>query len=228
MAGTSKVFREAAERLQAALYMADGSAVVASSKVRQLAFGAFAKATAADWHRMAAHILRRWKTGDDVEVEDVEQELIAGAWKYATTYDSTRGASMAEYLCFNAYSRAKKWVHSHRGVKTHGNPDRKVSVLPVSLDAYDCKIVLRSEATQGDELDRVTRESLVMKSLRTQREFYAYTTFRDSNWDLSVATQAVLSDGNVRRAMKVRDESDARRAIVETAHLIEQRIAQAS
>ncbi len=106
---------------------------LATPKVLQRAFGVFATATQVDWENLAGSILRRYKVGPDVDIEDVKQELLTACYKYMADFDATRGTQFADFLVFQAMARAKKWVHRARGANLH-NPDKNKSRLPIKLE----------------------------------------------------------------------------------------------
>lgn len=70
---------------------------------------------------LALTIGRRWRLPVWVAPEDVEQDVLVGAWECLWNYDATRGVSISGYLTYNAFDRAKKRAHKARGAKRSGN-----------------------------------------------------------------------------------------------------------
>jgi hypothetical protein len=100
-----------------------------------IGFTRFAYLTRADFGRMAAYLLRRWKTPTWFVEEDVVQELLFAASEHARTWDPARGVPLARYVAWNAARVAKRWMHKARGVSINGSPDRKVSRFELPFSA---------------------------------------------------------------------------------------------
>lgn len=79
-------------------------------------FAAFYAATRPEWRRMALSICRRWSLPCGVMVEDVEQEMLLGAWRALGRWDPAR-ASLVGFVVFSARSAASKWIHKQRGAR---------------------------------------------------------------------------------------------------------------
>lgn len=89
----------------------------------KITFAKFWELTASHWRGLAAMLMRRWKAPEWVEREEIEQELMLGAWIAMTKYDPKRSADPAAYVVWNAVDKAKKKLHKIRGAVLHGNPD---------------------------------------------------------------------------------------------------------
>jgi hypothetical protein len=84
-----------------------------------VAYSEFFKATSKDFEKMAAKLFRRWPLPDAVEPQDVVQDLHTEIARIMRGYDPMR-ATVAAYLVWNAFARAKKDTNRQRGkVKDH-------------------------------------------------------------------------------------------------------------
>lgn len=83
-----------------------------SARARR-AFDEFVRKTGDDWGRMARELYRRWHLPAAVQPEDVLAELLAAAWKVLPLWDP-RGRPLADYVCWNAYAQARKWLNHQR------------------------------------------------------------------------------------------------------------------
>lgn len=79
-----------------------------------LAYSEFFKLTAKDFKKMAAKLFRRWPLPEAVEPQDVIQDLHTEIARIMANYDPMR-ATVAAYLVWNAFARAKKDTNRQRG-----------------------------------------------------------------------------------------------------------------
>jgi hypothetical protein len=101
-------------------------------------FPSFVSATRTEFARMAAYLARRWTPPAWVAPEDMIQELYYGAWIALfgkKPFDPTRGKTLAQYVVYNAMSRAKRALHKARGAKLCGSPDRNPSRMEIPFSA---------------------------------------------------------------------------------------------
>ncbi len=80
----------------------------------EITFGEFERRTREAWMRLASGLLRHWKAGCDVSVEDLYQELLVAAWRFVPKFDPARGVSLRDFVVYNACDKAKKWLHKRR------------------------------------------------------------------------------------------------------------------
>jgi DNA-directed RNA polymerase specialized sigma24 family protein len=124
----------------------------------RLPFATFATATAADWRRLALHLMGRWDPGPAVDVEDVEQELRLGAWLAVGRWDPARGATIGRFVVYQACDRAKRFIHRQR--RANRQKDR-------SPPRYDLALgdkVLRVVPAEVD-VERVADHVLALESM---------------------------------------------------------------
>lgn len=104
----------------------------ASHRTRR-AFDEFVRRTSADWDRMSRELFRRWQLPAAVQVEDVYAELLAAVWKVLPQWDPA-GRPLADYLCWNAYAMARKWIHGQRDAyRRDGSSPGRFPIADASL-----------------------------------------------------------------------------------------------
>lgn len=204
----------------------------------EIGFGDFVAGTRTEFRRMALHLMRRWKTPEWLVVEDVEQELYLGAWRFVPRFDPAKGKSLARYVVFNAMSEAKREMHRARGVTIHGNPDRRVSrfEVPVSHlgaeegDGEALTEVLLAESPEAEDAmiatQRVRRSATeALWACATPRERTAVLAIREAG-SLDKAGLVLYDDVDLRIANRLGSEEQAERFIQKHAGAVAQRIAQ--
>ncbi len=224
-------FRMASAVLLAAIVDKDGNPE-ANPRILQRAFSVFATATQVDWEKLAGSILRRYKVGPDVAIEDVIQELLTACYKYMSGFDATRGTQFADFLVFQSMARAKKWVHRARGANLH-NPDRNKSRLPIKLEdllatadgqSNALPNALRVPADQESILAASRVRDVAMRSLRTLREYEAFNAFWEAGGDITEATNMLVEDLEQMRALKITGEDQARSIILKTVGIVKKEL----
>jgi DNA-directed RNA polymerase specialized sigma24 family protein len=128
-------------------------------------FDQLAKAHRGHFRALAASVMRRWKQPVWVTLEDVEQDVLLGAYQAIWKYEHGLGPTLSQYLVYNAYDKAKKKAHKSRnavrsGNRADSNPGRmERGYGAVWGDDGDRRAEDRtaSPATQEDALDKVQR-----------------------------------------------------------------------
>jgi hypothetical protein len=83
-------------------------------------FAEFLKATAKEWEALSASVVNRWKIPEHRAArEDIEQEMLLGAFTAFEKYDATISEDVGAYVCFSAIAAGKKKAHKLRGAKRH-------------------------------------------------------------------------------------------------------------
>ena len=144
------------------------------------AFGEFVRRTGDDWGRMARELYRRWQLPAAVQPEDVLAELLAAVWRVLPGWDPNQ-RPLAEYVCWNAYALARKWLHRQRDAyrrdgKNHsrhpiaesslvpcdarGGTDRRRSVLDQEQSVWLQEGLSPEERIDGRRLGREVAELL--------------------------------------------------------------------
>jgi DNA-directed RNA polymerase specialized sigma24 family protein len=144
----------------------------------EIAFNGYTRAVRDEYERIAAMLTRRWVPPGWVEQEDVVQDLFVATWESIWKYDAARGASIGDFVVFNAISRAKRQLHKARGANLHGSSDRNPSRMEVAF----------SSLGQPDQ----TRETLDEMISRLSRRL-------DSGWDGSAEDAAVAAEDGLAR-----------------------------
>ena len=116
-------------------------------------FAQFWTDTTAHWQGLASMLMRRWRAPAWVEREEIEQELMLGAWvamtKYEPEKDIKRGGPAA-FIVWNAVDKAKKKLHKLRGANLHGNADGATGTWEVPF----------SHLTHPEKVERISAEDL--------------------------------------------------------------------
>ena len=168
-------------------------------------FDSFARATSTRWKRLAHSLLRRWPAGSTVDLDDLTQELLIGAWLAIPQWEEGR-QSLERYVVWNAMTDAKRWLHKQRGANLHGNPDKAEShfaVLALDDEPIDSEV----EAAQERIVETLTRLRLACRLLRSEKS--------------ATALAAVAVTGSVDGAMVYLHEagySVARKTIKKALH----------
>lgn len=130
-------------------------------------FDSFALATSDRWRRLAFTLLRRWSAGSAVDIDDLTQELLIGAWLAIPRWEDGR-QSLERFVVWNAMTDAKRWLHKQRGANLHGNPDKaesRFAVLALDDEPIDAEV----EAAQERIVETLTRLRLACRLLRSEK-----------------------------------------------------------
>lgn len=84
-----------------------------ATQMARAAFNEFVRRTGDDWGRMARELYRRWQVPAAVQPEDVLAELLTAVWSVLPEWDPDQ-RPLADYVCWNAYARARKWINKQR------------------------------------------------------------------------------------------------------------------
>lgn len=100
-------------------------------------FDDFARRSWEDWQRIARYSLRRWGLVGKVDSDDVQQELLLGAWKAIARFDSGRSEEkwFGHFVVFGAITHARKRFVSKRigPAPTFVDLDKAVLRLPTVM-----------------------------------------------------------------------------------------------
>lgn len=99
----------------------------------KVTFAEFERATRSDWKRLAGQLGKRWRAPNWVSQEDLEQELLLGAWLKVWDFQASRKVPAKNYLIYNSMSCAKRKLHKWRGANLHRRSDFSEGVREVPL-----------------------------------------------------------------------------------------------
>jgi DNA-directed RNA polymerase specialized sigma24 family protein len=85
---------------------------------KEITFAVFYARTRTDWRRMAVSLHKHWKLPPTVTSDDIEQEMLIGAWQALRKWELGR-ASLDGFVIWNAHNKAQKWIHQQRGCNLH-------------------------------------------------------------------------------------------------------------
>jgi hypothetical protein len=180
----------------------------------RITFDAFAQQTSTRWRYLAEQLLRRWRAPAAVEVADLQQELLIGAWAVLPRWQPARGTSVERYVIFNAMSQAKRWLHVQRGVRRNRSgphPDRVRSRHPIAV----ADLEVQTEPTQTDAIDakRRSAEALMkVAALRTDRDKLCASLFTRTG-SIDRATDLLWSNLDLREQCGFKSRAAARRQV---------------
>ncbi len=163
----------------------------------RMSFDTFERRTRGTWSALAQHILRRWKGPIAVSEDDVRQELLLHVWIFAGHWDKTKGASITSFVVYNAYDKAKKWLHQQRNAyrRDDSSPsrfDRPVSSL--SLTEHVEEHFFDSIATRPDpETVLAGRRTLELAALANPQHAPAMVALAKTG-DIDLAAEVVYQN----------------------------------
>lgn len=204
---------------------------------KEIDFGTFVTKTRSEFLKLAVSLMRRWRSPEWFTVDDVQQELIFGAWKYVWKYDVKRakGKSIGWFVVFNACAHAKTQLHKARGVTISGSPDRKVSRFELPLTSFGddgegvalLESILaetpRAEEALIEEKDRRLAVTRALKVCETPRERYAVLAIREAG-SLDAAGRLLYDDFEHRIALRLPSEEHADRFVHRQARAVANRL----
>lgn len=123
----------------------------------KIPFGRYVGMTRAEYERIAAMLVRRWRPPAWVEQEDVVQDLFAATWESIWGYDASRGKTVGDYVVYNSISRAKRCLHKARGAILHGSPDRNPSRFELPISAFSLEDRGGSPESIDEMISRLAR-----------------------------------------------------------------------
>lgn len=204
---------------------------------KQIDFRTFVTNTKTEFLKLAASLLRRWRSPEWFTVDDVQQELMFGAWKYIWKYDAKRakGKTIAWFVVFNAMAHAKTQLHKARGVTISGSPDRKISKIETPLtffgDDGEGAALLESilaetpkaEEALIQEKDRRLAVTKALKVCQTPRERFAVLAIREAG-SLDAAGGLLYDDFKHRIELRLPSEKHADRFVYRQARVVAARL----
>ncbi len=204
---------------------------------KRIDFGTFVTNTRREFYKLAFSLRRRWRSPEWFTVEDVQQELTFGAWKYIWEFDQKRakGKSISWYVIFNAMAHAKTQLHKARGVTISGSPDRKVSQIEKPLTFFGdngegdnlLESILaetpRAEDALIEEHERRLAVTRALKVCQTPRERFAVLAIRQSG-GLDAAGGLLYDDFKHRIELRLPSEEHADRYVRRQARAVALRL----
>lgn len=185
-------------------------------------FDDFARATRGYWEMQARRLMRRWQTPADVEVEDVVQELLLGAWKAVPRFDPARGKTLVQYVRWNAISKAKKFMHRQRCALRRDDKARSRHPLAFSRLRFGRGRAVAEGEAEPDEMfeslaveerqEQVYELETRITRLESQspRHGLAARVLARCEFDPEDAAEEIYLDVRLRRVLQLGCEDEAR------------------
>ncbi len=189
-------------------------------------FGEFVTSTASDFDRMSKDVFRRWRVPPGVDAEDVRQEmLLAFAEKeLVSTWDPSKGPSLAQYAIWQSYTSAKRYLHSQRAAsRRDGKAPSRFPLCFSSLGRADAEndgeergLEGRVEATQEDAVASKQLAEGFRCLLGSNRVRLAFDVLRACGGDQESAVHFITTDPGVAMRCEVGSDEDAEELVRET------------
>lgn len=203
----------------------------------EIDFKFFVDNTKVEFAKLAMSLARRWRLPMWHDLDDVQQDLKLGVWKYIHKYDAIRakGKSLSWFVVFNAMAFAKTNMHKARGVTISGSPDRKVSCIEIPVSQFgddgDGDALLESILAEGAEAEnaliaeetRVEAVTRALKVCQNSRERFAVLAIREAG-SLDAAGRLLYEDFDHRIALRLPSEEHANRFVYRQARVVADRL----
>lgn len=178
-----------------------------------LDFSKFIHRTHAAWESLGQDLMRRYKAPIAVGREDVIQEMLAVVPRFVAQWDPKRDVPLKSYVVYNAYDKAKKWLHKQRNAKRRddkapGRFERALTTL--ASDEMGDEILMSRASVEPSQQEGMERAEAIQALKSTDLVFNVYQQSGD------VETTAGLLFGNPGARIAFRlDSLETARALVE-------------
>lgn len=194
----------------------------------------FVRETMPRWRAVARRLWEGWrrKLPAWVEREDVEQELVMLALRYARNYDPARGGTPGQFVVWVAQRRAARLLEHWRGASTHGkateNPSRAEVAFSRAFPAQgdgegqrrSPEEMLRALATQDYAVEQGEEFAEALDGAQSVREALVLLALRRAEGSPRRAAAVLYADFAARVECELEDEEHARRVVGESVSRI--------
>jgi DNA-directed RNA polymerase specialized sigma24 family protein len=192
----------------------------------------FFRDTAEIWKRMAKHLLRRWSSPAWVDVEEISQELMIGAWRCIWNFEPTFGTTLTRYVAWNAMDYAKKKLHRMRGAKLSGSADRNPSRYEIPFTAFDVTFEwlegkLTTDGEQQDTIEQKENLQHALHACETQAERTIIQALHVTG-SIEKAAELIDSERDMRFECMFTSSEQAPYIVAEAAMAVAERIQQSA
>ena len=203
-------------------------------------YAEFARVTREKWVAMARYLMRHWRVPGWVDVEDVVQDLLLGAWQGVWVYEPARGSrDLAAHVEYHAVDKAKKRMHKLRGAKLHGNADANPGHIDVPFSALgrgreggDGEVWAMNQSIIPATQEQDVEDAITLERLKRQCESFEEVLMVEALYltgeDLVASVQMVYGDPRARDILQLRDEAHAAQVLVRAAHAVADRLDRAA
>ena len=163
---------------------------------KRASFRSFYLRTKTDWRRMAVALHRHWHVPPTVTADDVEQELLLGAWVAVGEWRADLGPSLQTHVVWRSHNRATKWLHKQRGANQH---TRKGA----SSFAY-CISAITADADVGARILENHRDGapLIEETLDYETLLGELTSICETEEGRAALAAFIAADGDLERAAR--------------------------
>jgi DNA-directed RNA polymerase specialized sigma24 family protein len=153
----------------------------------QINFATFVRITRPEWERLATRLLRSYRVPAGVELDDVVQEMVMSAWASVSDWDPKFGSDLTRYVTWNAYAKARRWVHGQRN--SYRRSDHSPGRFPISES--DWRGDKSESIALGDELAEPASEEAA-----DARRIFSRIVCRLSDQKQAIALEAWATTGS--------------------------------
>ena len=184
-------------------------------------FDEFVRETRQRWAAMARWLMRRMHLPGWVEPQDIEQDLMAEAWKATWKFEPGRGSMTLErFVRVTAVNETKKRLHKARGANMHtcSGPSRiDLPFAHMSEDGEEAvQQLLAAPATQEEEAIRVQEVRELAKRCRSIVELLTVQALATTG-DLHATIELLFEDPDARELLGLRNAEHASRVVTRVA-----------
>lgn len=116
---------------------------------------AFFRATADDFLRMGAKLMKSYDLPACVELEDVAQELRIQLLAAVPRWDCTAGKGLAEFVIFVAHSKTRKWLDRAREASRSTKESRAPLLLIDAVEREEREALLSGDRGEEPSPDQI-------------------------------------------------------------------------
>lgn len=189
-----------------------------------LSFVEFELATRERWESTARLLMRRWRIPSWVEVGDVVQDLLVGAWDAVWRYDPKRSTmSLGSYVRVMAFNEAQRHLHKVRGVDMHSCVGASNIDTPFAVFSEEEIAGLESKsAVPADQHERAERSRRMLEVCQSMEELLSLQALHLTQ---NFGASAELLYQEASDVLKLRDQEHATRVLVRSVYAVAARAA---
>ena len=194
----------------------------------RLSFEAFERRSRQVWTNVAEHMLRHWRAPAAVSVEDLRQEILLNVWIFVAHWDPQclgpdgKPVSISRFVTFNAYDKAKKWLHQQRNAyrrddKAPGRFERPFSTMRRHDDAdgRDLEEQMLDRLASDPEVSPLEQRQAILERYSAAAPVHRPVVLALAETrDVDLAAERLRQNGAACVALRIESMNGARRAVI--------------
>jgi DNA-directed RNA polymerase specialized sigma24 family protein len=199
-----------------------------------ITFDQFQRQTHSQWEKYASMLLRRWRSPEGVEREDLVQEMMIAVWKSLPDWRPDGGKPLGEWVTYRAIDKAKKWLHKQRDAKRRDDkaPGRyplrftqvvrgdytnepEDQVIERLVAVGRAPVFSGTVSVEGPGLEDIEQLSVVTGGLTDPRDRYCLVALVRAGGDVDLAAIEIYDDARTRLAFRLHTLKTARRVVAQ-------------